>query len=99
MKLQILLTVLAMHGNKDMKLVNTKTGFVMVEFQNGNACFYDPFLEAELKDRGILIPPVMKDQFEGKRVVFPGDALFEKAFVEVYYRLVIPNMTYQWQKD
>ena len=81
-----------------MKLVNTKTGFVVVEFQEGKAQFHDRFLEVEMKETGILIPPVLIQQFEGKEVIFLGEALFEKAFMEVYYPLCIANSLYQWQK-
>lgn len=81
-----------------MKLVNTKTGFVVVAFNEGKAAFFDRFLEVEMKETGILIPPAMADQFEGKEVIFLGEPLFEKAFVEVYYPLCIANSVYQWQK-
>ena len=88
----------AFNNGEPMKLVNTKTGYVVVEFQNGKAQFHDRFLETEMKETGILIPPAMADQFEGKEVIFLGEALFEKAFVEVYYPLCIANSLYQWQK-
>jgi len=80
-----------------MKLVNTKTGFVVVEFREGKAQFHDRFLEVEMQETGILIPPVMISQFEGKEVIFLGEPLFEKAFIEVYYPLCIANSLYQWQ--
>jgi len=79
-----------------MKLINKKTGFIVVEFQKGKVQFHDRFLEAEMKETGILIPPAMTDQFEGKEVIFLGEPLFEKAFLEVYYPLCIANSVYQW---
>lgn len=82
-----------------MKLVNSKTGFVVVAFKEGKAEFFDRFLEAELLDRGIYIPPSKADQFDGMRVVFPGDPLFEKAFAEIYCPLTIANSDYEWQTD
>lgn len=85
-------------NGEDMKLINLKTGFIVVEFKEGKAEFHDRFLEAEMKETGILIPPVMTKDFENKEVVFLGDALFERAFVEVYYPLCIVNSIYQWQK-
>lgn len=85
-------------GEEAMKLVNTQTGYVVVEFQKGKAQFNDRFLEAEMKESGILIPPALSDQFDGKEVIFPDDPLFEKAFVQVYYPLCISNQTYEWQK-
>jgi hypothetical protein len=85
-------------NGEDMKLINMKTGFVVVEFKEKKAEFHDRFLEAEMKETGILIPPIMMKDFEGKEVIFLGDPLFEKAFVEVYYPLCIVNSIYQWQK-
>lgn len=89
---------IALLNGEPMKLVNTKTGYIVVELIEGKANFHDRFLEAEMKEAGILIPPSMIDSFEGKEVVFLGDPLFEKAFIEVYYPLCIANDLYQWQK-
>ncbi len=80
-----------------MKLINKKTGFVVVEFKGGKAEFHDRFLEAEMKETGILIPPGLVKQFGNKEVIFYDDPLFEKAFIEVYYPLCIANSLYQWQ--
>ncbi|MBU6446779.1 MAG: hypothetical protein KGQ49_05210, partial [Verrucomicrobia bacterium] len=85
-------------NGEDMKLVNTKTGFVVVEFKQGKAEFHDPFLEAEMKEGGILVPPAMAQAFQNKEFIFPEDPLFEKAFTEIYYPLCIANPSYQWQK-
>jgi hypothetical protein len=79
------------------KLVNTKTRFVVVEFQNGKPTFHDRFLEAEMKETGILIPPHLASDFEGKEVIFLGEENFEKAFIEVYYPYCIANSLYQWE--
>lgn len=89
----------AISTDEIMKLVNIKTGFVVVEFKQGKVEFFDRFLEEELQDRGILIPSSMANQFDGMRVVFPSDSLFEKAFVEVYFPLSIANSNYQWQPN
>src|SRR5579863_10409366 len=51
------LSMLACAQGDSMKLVNTKTGFVVVEFERGLVHFHDRFLEAEMKETGILIPP------------------------------------------
>lgn len=80
-----------------MKLINTKTGYIVVEFENGKAQFHDRFLEAEMKETGIFIPASMTPDFEGKEVVYLGEPFFERAFVEVYYPLCIANSLYQWQ--
>ena len=101
MKRSLLLSSAAMiaafNQEAPMKLVNMQTGYVVVEFQRGNAQFHDRFLEAEMKETGILIPPSMSSQFEEKEVIFLGEPLFEKAFVEVYYPLCIAHSLYQWQ--
>lgn len=81
-----------------MKLVNTKTGFIVVEFNQGKAEFHDRFLEAEMKETGILIPPALVKSYANKEVIYFGDPLFEKAFIEVYYPLCIANVLYQWQQ-
>lgn len=88
----------AFTNGENMKLVNTKTGFVVVEFQEGKVEFHDRFLKAEMEEGGILIPPIMQPNFNGKETIYLDDPLFEKAFVEVYYPLCIANVIYQWQK-
>jgi hypothetical protein len=87
----------AFTNGEPMKLVNTKTGFVVVEFKQGKAEFHDRFLAAEMEETGILIPPALNKSFEEKEVIFLGDPLFEKAFIEIYYPLCIANSVYQWQ--
>ncbi len=79
------------------KLINMKTRFVVVEFHNGKAQFHDRFLESEMKETGILIPPALASEFQGKEVIFLGEELFEKAFIEVYYPFCIANSLYQWE--
>lgn len=81
-----------------MKLVNTQTGYTVVEFlDDGNIRFNDRFLEAEMKESGILIPPSLLDSFEGKEFVYFGDPLFERAFKEVYYPYSVSTSIYKWQ--
>lgn len=84
-------------GEQPMKLVNSKSGYVVIEFVDGQVKFHDRFLEAEMKETGILIPPALTSQFEGKETIFYGDPLFEKAFLEVYYPLCISSSVYEWQ--
>jgi hypothetical protein len=49
-----------------------------------------------MKETGILIPPLLTQTFEGREVVFLGDPLFEKAFIEVYYPFCIAHSVYHW---
>lgn len=94
----LIATALVLNPGEPMKLVNAKTGFVVVEFKNGKAQFHDRFLEAEMKETGIKIPPNMADAFGGKEVICLGDSLFQKAFVEIYYPYSIAQSIYHWQK-
>lgn len=84
---------------ENMKLVHSKTGYVVIEFQDGKVRFNDRFLKAELEEDGILIPPSHSEEFGGKQVIFPDDPLFQKAFMEIYYPLVISDPAYQWEQD
>jgi hypothetical protein len=90
-------STLACSNGESMKLINTKTGYVVVEFQNGQAHFHDRFLEAEMQETGILIPPSHQSQFGGKETIFLGDKQFEQAFKDVYYPLCIANLRYRWE--
>ena len=79
------------------QLVNIETGSVVVEFINGQARFNDCFLEIEMKQTGIYVPPAKQPDFDNKAVIYLGDPMFEKAFIDVYYPLCIANSLYQWQ--
>lgn len=79
------------------KLVNMETGSVVVEFVNGKVQFTDWFLEIEMKKNGIYIPASIKQDFDGKEIVYMDDPIFERAFIDVYYPLCIANSLYQWQ--
>lgn len=78
-------------------LMNMETGSVVVEFINGQARFKDLFLAIEMKQTGIYIPKFYQKDFEEKEIIYLGDPLFEKAFIEVYVPLCIANPLYQWQ--
>jgi hypothetical protein len=80
-----------------MKLVNTRTGFVIVEFKGGAPLFHDRFLEAEMKERGIAIPVSRKSEFNGKDTIYIDDPLFQRAFAEIYVPLTIASSNYQWE--
>ena len=80
-----------------MKLVNTQSGFVVVEFTDGKVRFGDRFLEAEMKESGIRIPPNKRSEFQGKETVLLGEPLFQKAFEEIYVPLTIASPAYRWE--
>jgi hypothetical protein len=79
------------------KLVNIETGSIIVEFINGEIRFGDRFLEIEMQQAGIYIPPSKTQDFDNKEIVYMVDPLFEKAFTEIYHPLCIANSLYQWQ--
>lgn len=100
MKKALLITISAValtHGDA-VKLVNKKTGFVVVEFNDEKIQFNDRFLQAELTELGIDIPPAFRKSFNGKKKILIDDPLFQKAFIEVYYPLTIANSDYSWEK-
>lgn len=80
-----------------MKLFNTKTHFVVMEFKDHLPIFYDRFLEVEMKDLGITIHPILRKEFKGKEKVYPTDSLFKKAFLEIYYPMHLASPDYQWK--
>ena len=79
------------------KLINAETGSVIVEFLDGKIQFYDRFLETEMKESGIYIPRSKTSDFQDKEIVYLGDPMFEKAFIDVYYPFCIANSLYQWE--
>ena len=81
------------HEVESMKLVETKHGIVLVEFREDVVIINDPMIEAELKEKGIFIPPAMRAEFDGKKFVKIGDADFQKAFEEVYYTFTVKDKT------
>ncbi len=93
----ILIGSLRQEETPAMKLVNTKSGFVVAELTDGKVRFGDRFLEAEMKESGIRIPANRAADFEGKEIVLLGDPLFQKAFVEIYVPLTIASSTYRWE--
>ncbi len=85
------------HGEDLLKLVNTKTGTVIVSFYGTRTEIHHPILAKELENSGIFIPPYLREKFDGETTIFLGDERFQKAFVEVYYPLVIANPIYSWE--
>ena len=86
-------------NRSEMKLIHKTTRFVVAEMDNKSIIIKDPFLEKELKLKGIKIPPVLQNQFEGKTVVKMGDPLFPKAFKEIYLKLNMGESAYEWKEQ
>lgn len=87
-----------LHEERIMKLINTQTQFVIVEFKNGQPQFYDRFLEKEMQQRGISIPLDQRPAFHGKKTIYLSDPEFQKAFIEIYVPLSIASPIYQWEE-
>lgn len=85
----------AFANGETVKLVNKKTGFVVVEFTNGKTTFYDRFLEPEMREMGIPVPPQLMAEYGGKENILLDDELFEKAFREIYFPYYIPQSIYE----
>ena len=82
----------------NMKLVNHKTGFVLLEFVDEKPVFFDKYLEEALTHEGIIIPPAFKKSFKGKSVIRVEDKDFYKAFTKVYYPMSMNKMIFVWEK-
>ncbi len=95
--MKILLTLAIVLNLFGERLLNSETGSIVVEFMDGKIQFNDHFLEMEMKETGIYIPPSKAEEFGEKEIVYLGDPMFEKAFIDVYYPLCIANSLYQWQ--
>jgi hypothetical protein len=90
-------TVLA--KGKNMKLIYKNTNQVIIEFINNKPVFHDKFLEKEMNHDGIIIPPAMAKNFKDKKVVFPNDDLFQKAFSEIFIPMSMNNSDFEWKKN
>ncbi|MDN3507446.1 MAG: hypothetical protein P0S94_00830 [Simkaniaceae bacterium] len=79
---------------QDMQLINNKNGFIVAEFIEGECIIHDRFLKAALEKEGIDIPKSLRSEFDDKERIFITDALFEKAFRDVFYQLKISKADY-----
>ncbi|MBS0649684.1 MAG: hypothetical protein JSR93_00835 [Verrucomicrobia bacterium] len=79
-----------------MKLVNLKNQFIVVEYNDKETIFHDKILEKEMKERGVLIPPALRDRFGGKSNVRMNDPEFQVAFKEVFCPNVFNPKNFEW---
>ncbi len=68
------------------------------EIKKGRVAFTNKVLESKVNSFGILIPHYMQGSYAGKRVIYPCDAEFVQAFVEVYYPFSLKEQGYHWEK-
>ena len=80
-----------------MKLVNVKSGFVVVEYQGDKTIFHDRMLEKEMTVRGVSIPPPLRSEYGGKSSVRLNEKEFQKAFKEVYCGLAFNSPSFKWE--
>ena len=79
-----------------MKLVNTDLDFTVLEFQGEEVKFNDNYMQREMEEIGIQIPHLLQGEYKNKRVIKLTDDLFQKAFKEVYYPLVLDETRFKW---
>lgn len=80
-----------------MKLINVKSGFVVVEYQGNKTIFHDRMLEKEMTVRGVIIPPPLRSEYGGKSSVRLDEIEFQKAFKDVYCKQAFNSQAYQWE--
>jgi hypothetical protein len=90
--------IIYFHKDPTMKLVNTKSGFVVVEYQGDKTIFHDRMLEKEMQMRGIIIPPALRSEYGGKSTVRMNEKEFQKAFKEIYSKQAFSSQSYEWSK-
>lgn len=76
---------------------NTAKPEIAIKFDEEDRCFfYNSFIEKEIKQFGIYIPPGVRDQYENRDYVPLPDyeisavverTLFKKAFLDIYFPL------------
>jgi hypothetical protein len=83
-----------------MRLINVQTGFQLAVINDADQTveINEPHLKNSFAEKGITIPPVMQEIFEGKEVVKLGDRKFSIALKEVYWRFNLDSKIYKWFK-
>lgn len=79
-----------------MKLIHKNTGYVVAEQSGSALVINDPFIQKELKLKGIQIPPALRSQYDGKSIIRMDDPLFAKAFKEVYLKMHSNQTSFEW---
>ena len=86
-----------MFGSGNMKLENQQNGFVVVEQTEDKVVFYDPILEEQMIELGVVIPPSYQEKYGGRERVKLGEGQFFEAFQEFYSVYVFDPSVYQWK--
>ena len=83
---------------KKMKLVNLKSGFIVVEYKGEKTIIHDRVLEKEMTVRGVIVPPALRSEYAGKAAVRLSDKEFQKAFKELYSAQAFNAKNYHWEE-
>ncbi len=65
------------------------------ELEREKIVFSNQVLEGKVNTFGIMIPYYMQENFEGKKIIYPYDNQFVRAFVEVYYPFYLKEQGYK----
>jgi hypothetical protein len=63
---------------------------------NGKVEVNNSIIRDVLEGEGIAIPGPLLKQFDNKELIFPSDALFSKAFEEVFVPFELDDASYKW---
>lgn len=73
---------------------------LFLSFENGKFTCYNSLFKKVMENQGIQIPPSFASTFNGSRKIYPTEeALFEKAFREIYFPLHMPKNEYYWSNN
>ncbi len=80
------------------QLIYKKTQKVVLEFEGESCVFHDSILQDHMERDGIEVPGFCQEAFDGKEVIKPGDRLFKKAFIDLYFLFSMNGELYEWVK-
>ena len=95
--MNILIMLAALYGGDDKQFFNRENGFVIAEQRERQVTFYDPILEAEMKENGVVIPPDSQKKYGGRERIKFGEEGFFEAFYEFYTPYCYSDNC-QWKK-
>lgn len=75
--------------NKKLALMHPDTKEVLAEIYEDRVIYYNEFLETNMRRNGISIPASMRQVYQDRTVIYPKEAGFSKAFIEIYYQFCL----------
>lgn len=87
---------------KDATLVYQNNGVqkTIAKISSSDIEIFDKYLFKNMKTLGIRIPDILRSEFNGRNIVYlekENNALFIKAFKEIYCPSSMPANLYHWQ--